>query len=162
MITLARIKDIVIEKKQRVLKVIQYGTKTADECSPFGDDSSPLENMTAVFANTGESGEPVIIGYINENQLAEPGEKRLYSCKENGDISSYIWLKKDETIEIGGNQHNITRFTPLETGLHQQDTAINTELAKISGLLSGIGLVYVPTAITTNISQAKADDIKCK
>lgn len=161
MITISRVKEIAIEKGYRILKVLQYGPKTADECSPFGDDSSPLAGMSAIFANTGEAGEPVIIGYLNKNQLAKPGEKRFYSLKDNGDLSFYVWLKKDGFLELGGNQKNLVRFQELEQGLLQQDTQINAELAKIALSVASVGVVYVPGVIQTQITSAKIEEIKC-
>lgn len=161
MITLAKVKDSAVEKGMRILKVLQFGPKTADECSPFGEDSNPLKDMTAVFAKTSEAGEPVIIGYINKNQLAKVGEKRMYSLKEDGSISSYIWMKNDGKMELAGNTDNIVRFKPLEQGLHQQDALIMAELAKIATALAAVGSVYVPGTVQTQISPAKVDEIKC-
>ena len=161
MISISKINSSLIEKGFRVFKVLQFGAKTADECAPFGEDSNPLKNMSAVFAETSSGGEPVIIGYFNKNQIAEIGEKRMYSLKEDGSVSSFIWLKNDGKIQLNGNVDNAVRFKPLNTAITQTDTSINTELGKIAAVLNSlVPGSYVPTVIQTDISEAKIDDLK--
>ena len=161
MITLAKTKSDTVKLGKRILKVFQYGAKTANECSPFGDDSNPIANMTAIFAETGEKGESVILGYINEHQLAKTGEKRLYSLKEDGSLSFYLWLKNNNTLEVGGNSDNLVRFTPLEEALMAQNAAINQELATISAAILPLGAVYVVTPVEIDITGSKIEEIKC-
>ena len=43
--------------------------------------------MVAIFAETSNNSEAVIIGYINKNQVAGPGEKRIFSLKDFVKIS---------------------------------------------------------------------------
>lgn len=161
MITFSKISSSIIDGGKRVFKVLQFGAKTADECSPFGIDSVPLKNMTAIYADTSNSSENVIIGYINENQLANNGEVRLYSLDENKALKSFIWLKNDGTIEFNGNTYSMVRFEPLKQGLQSTDTAINTELSKIATAINSIAPgAYTPTPIQTNIDLAKNQDLK--
>lgn len=160
MISISKINSSLIEKGYRVFKVLQFGAKTADECAPFGEDSNPLKDMTAVFAETSSGGEPVIIGYFNKNQLAEIGEKRMYSLKQDGSVSSFIWLKNDGTIQLNGTNDNAVRFKPLKNALTQTDTSINTELSKIALAISSLGGSYTPGQVQTDISGAKIDDLK--
>ncbi|MFN0254517.1 hypothetical protein [Pedobacter ureilyticus] len=140
--------------------MIQFGAKTADESAPFGDDSSPLSNMIAVYADTGEIGEPVIIGYLNEMQLAKPGEKRLYSLKSDGSLSFYAWLHNDGTMELGGKVDNLVRYIPLSTGLAKHNTELSAELAKISLAIGSLGGSYTPGAVTMDVSGSKINEIK--
>lgn len=160
MITFSKLKESVIENGSRILKVFQFGAKTADEVAPFGDDSSALENMTAIFAETSNIGESVVIGYINTNQIAQIGEKRIYSLSENGDLSFSIHLKNDGTCEIGGDNDNAVRYMPLNTAIGGLDTSINAELLKISAAIAGLGGSYVVSTITTDISGSKIDEVK--
>lgn len=160
MVTLSKVKSTAIESGKRILKVLQYGIKTAVEVSPFGDDSCPVDNMSALYASTAENGEPVIVGYINNKQLAAKGEKRLYSLDSNGDESFYIWLKNNGTLEIGGIADNAVRYTPLNVGLQAEKDLINLELAKIAAAITTLGGTYVVAQISVDVSGAKIDEIK--
>lgn len=160
MITLSKIKSIVLEAGKRILKVEQFGPKTAVEVAPFGEDSSPLKNMTAIYSNTAESGDPIILGYINKNQLSQSGEKRLYSLTPDGSLSFYVHLKNDGNLELGGNADNLLKYTPLDTALKDQDALINIELTKIATAISSLGGTYTPETINTDISSSKLNNIK--
>lgn len=162
MITVSSIKDYVIEKGFRIFKVIQYGVKTADECSPFGDDSNPLKDMDAIFCETEVGGEPIIIGYIQKERLALPGEKRIFSLDDNGELSNYIWLKKDKSIEIGGSDDNLVAFAGLNSELINHNNKINSELEKIRTAITSLGGVYIPSELDIDISKSKINEVKCK
>lgn len=161
MISISIISDFVIQQGFRIFKVIQYGPKTADECSPFGDDGNPLKDMDAVFCETEVGGEPIIIGYIQKQRLAQPGEKRIYSLDKDGELSNYIWLKNDKTIEIGGSDDNLVAYENLNQGLQEQNQQIMSELTKIATAISTLGGVYVVGDVEINIEKSKTDDIKC-
>jgi hypothetical protein len=160
MITLAKVDSTTITDKQREIKVLQFGAKTADECAPFGEDSNPLKDMIAVYAETAEVGEPVIIGYLNENQLAAVGEKRLYSLKPDGSLSFYTWLRNNGTMELGGNAHNLVRYEPLNNALQSLVNKINAELVKIQTGLTAVGGVYAPAPVSVDVSASKINEIK--
>lgn len=147
--------------KNRIIKVLQYGAKTALQAAPFGDDSNPIKEMTAIFANTETNDEPVIIGYVNENQLAAEGEKRAFSLKPDGTVSFYTWLKNDGTFEIGGNTDNLIRFNLLNNGLQQEVLAMNVEFAKISAAMTALGGSYVMQPVNLDITPSKIEEIKC-
>lgn len=162
-ITLSKVRSTLLEAGKRILKVEQFGVKTVDlEVSSFGDDGNPIENMTAIYADTSENGEPVIIGYVNENQLANVGEKRIYSLNINGGLSTYIWLRNNGNIEIGGTSHNAVRYAPLNTGIQSQTTGINAELAKISTAIGLLGGTYVVAPVTADISGSEVSDVFIK
>lgn len=84
------------------------------ESMPFGFDGVPKKDLRAVYASTQERGVNVIVGYINVNQIAEEGEVRLYSLDVNSDLSTYIHLKNDNTMEVGGDDDNMVRYSKLE------------------------------------------------
>lgn len=159
MITTAKVKEWFIEQGKRFLKVSQFGVKTAKVVAPFGDDANPTKDMTALFSESTENGETFIIGYVNTNQLAKVGEKRIYSTNANGDLSTFIWLKNDGTMEIGGNTHNATRYLPLENGIAAKDALINSNLSQISAALISLGVNYIPTNVETDITEAKNNEI---
>lgn len=156
----SKVAESFIENGKRVLKVLQFGTKTADEVGPFGIDSNPLKDMTAIYAETSNNSESVIIGYINKNQIAGIGETRLYSLDENKAVKSFIWLKNDGTIELNGNTYSSVRYEPLESGINAKDNLINIELGKIATAISSLGGVYTVAPVFTNITSAKNEDVK--
>lgn len=161
MIYFSKFSDFVIEKGKRVLKVLQFGAKTADECLPFGIDSVPVKGMSAIYAETSNDSESLILGVINESQIAENGETRFYSMDLNKVIKSVIYLKKDGTIEFNGNTYSMVRFEPLKNGLQNSDLAINTEFTKIAAAINAIVPgSYVPIPIQTNIDLSKSEKNK--
>ncbi|OJV51656.1 MAG: hypothetical protein BGO31_00180 [Bacteroidetes bacterium 43-16] len=163
MIFTTYIKNVFIRAKQRIIQVMAMGEQDIREpyeSMPFGIDSAPLDGMVALYSDTSNSEESVIIGYINENQVAKMGEIRLYSLDGNGDQSTFIHLKNNGTIEFMGNTHNLVRYMPLNLGLQELVTKINTELSKIATGISGVGGVYLPTYTSLNISNSKIDELK--
>jgi len=160
MISFSKFKEAIIESGKRNLKVEQFGIKTADEVSPFGVDANPLKDMVAIYSDTTNASESVILGYINKNQLADSGEIRLYSLDSNKALKSFIWLKNDNTIEFNGNTYSMVRYEPLESGINAKDNLINIELGKIAAAISGLGGVYTPASVSTDISSAKNEDLK--
>ena len=162
MITLSKIKSVSIEAKQRILKVLQYGPKTANECGPFGLDSSPLENYTAIYAETSNVGESLIIGYIQKTQLSNPGEARLFSLDSNGILKSEIFCKADGTILLNGGGFSSVRYENLNNELQKLKNDINTELSKVQTAITTLGGTYANAPLNLDLTSAKSDTIKIK
>lgn len=162
MITLSKIKSVSIEAKQRILKVLQYGPKTANECGPFGLDSSPLENYTAIYAETANVGESLIIGYIQKRQLAEQGESRLFSLDSNGLLKAEIFCKANGTILLNGGGFSSVRYENLNNELQQLKNGINTELSKVQTAITTLGGTYANAPLNLDLTSAKSDTIKIK
>ncbi|ASD51623.1 hypothetical protein [Flavobacterium phage V157] len=160
MITFSKFSDAFIDGGKRILKVLQFGAKTADEIAPFGIDSNPIKNMTALYVDTTNSGESAVVGYVNESQLSNKGEVRIYSMDENKAVKSFIWVKNDGSIEFNGNGYSMTRFEPLKQGIQIKDNLINAELAKIATAIGSLGGTYVVTPVSTNIENAKSINLK--
>ena len=147
-----------------VAKVLGYGNTplTADQASPFGIDSNPVQNMVAVYAETENVGDPVIIGYLIQNALTNPGETRLFSLNPvTGALSTYAWLRADGTMSLGGETNNLVRFAPLQSGINAKDELIQGELIKIAAAIAALGGAYEPGTIETNISGSEITQIKC-
>jgi len=163
MITFSKYFESTIQQGKRILKVLQFGAKTANESMPFGIDSQPIKGMTAIYADTSNNSESVIIGYINTNQLSNAGEIRFYSVDENNVLKSFLWLKNDGTLELNGNTYTAVRFEPLQSGINAKDNLINIELGKIAAVLNSLAPgSYTVTPISTNITNAKSEDVKIK
>lgn len=160
-LTYSTVNSSEVDGGQRILTVQQYGPKTANECAPFGDDSCPVPNLTAIYAETGNDGDQVIIGYINLNQLAAAGEKRFYSVGPDGTVATYLWLKSDGTTQFGGTGDNLVRYAALNTALQAAITALNAQLAAIAVGIAAAGGEYTPEDVTLNITGAKITAAKC-
>ena len=160
MINLAIFKENIIKQGKRIAKVIEFGAKTAKTVSSFGDDSYPLKDMTAIIGRTSERGDAVILGYINKNQIAKVGEKRIFSLHEDGTLSFSIHLKNDGTCEIGDNKDNAVRYKKLNEALQSEVQALNIELGKISTAIGAVGGTYTVEPITIDLTASKIEEIK--
>ena len=161
---------------RRLPKFLRLGKSDIQECfevSSFGDDSNPIKDMVAVYAQTSEIGKNVIIGYINKNQISAPGEKRIYSTDESGNVVFYFHLKNDGTAEMNGTADNLVRFSALESGFNEMKSDLNDMISKWNSFVA----VYVPgsptvvglpptlagqnvLASTADISGCKIDEVK--
>lgn len=154
--------------KRRIVKVRRRGKddiQTAKEYSPFGVDSNAPAGMRAIFAETGVKGKTALIGYLNLDKLAEVGETRLYSIKSDKTLSTFIWLKDDGTMQIGGDDDNMVRFSELKTGFDQLRGDFNTFITAFNTHVHATapaGPVSPPTGVGLPASQSSAsiDDSK--
>lgn len=160
MASISKIKGFFLENGFRIFKVLQYGAKSTDECSPFGIDSNPINGTTAILQETDTSSEPVIIGYIQKKRKSEPGELRIYSVDSEGNEKAFLWLKKDGTIELNGNSDNAVKYIPLDIAMQKLSTDINAELTAIASGIATAGGSYIPNSISIDISEAKVDNVK--
>jgi hypothetical protein len=163
MITLSKVKSVIIENGQRILKVIQFGPKTAKEISPFGFDSAAPEGMTAIFAETSNSDEAVIIGYIQRDRVCAPGASRLFSIDPNtGLFKAEIYLKNDGKMILNGGTNKAVLFEPLDQDLQKLKNDINTEFLKVQTAITSIGGTYVNAPINIDLSDCKSENIYLK
>lgn len=166
MISLGKYFSSIIDSTlHRVLKLFaMVGVTNADQVAPFGDDSCPVQGMDAIYADTVDDGLPVVLGYINTNILAGPGEKRFFSIKENIDGSYsqafYTWMKADGTYEIGGNVDNAVRYAALNEAQQDWIIKLQTQLTQIAAGIAEAGGSYTPGDISLDLSAAKINEIK--
>lgn len=150
--------------KRRIVKFLRFGkgdVRTAVETGPFGVDSSPPKGMVAVYAKTDSMEDTVLVGYLNINQLASPGEHRIYSTDENGVLKSWVWLRGDGTIEMLGTADNLVRFSALETAFNQLKDDFNAFAnSYVPGGPSSVGLPATVNPSMADISGAKIGEIK--
>ena len=158
-ITFSTVKEVVLNAVRRLLKIQQFGTKTATQVSSFGDDSCPLNDMIAIYANTSNISDNIIIGYINANQIAEIGEKRLFSLKSDGSLSFAIHLKNDGTCEVGGNDNFMVRFNELKDGYDDLKSKVN-EIVQAYNTHSHGGNGSLPPANQLTQTNASIDNAK--
>lgn len=149
--------------KSRVIKFTRFGlndTQTATEVAPFGIDSNPLINMVAVYAETASKGDAVIVGYINKDQLAASGEMRLFSKSANGDLKTFIWLKADGKIQLGGVVDNAVRYSKLKDTIDSVNQFLNEQLPLIAAGIATGGGSYSPGTANFDVTAAKIDEIQ--
>lgn len=160
---LSRVNNSAIVRGLREIKVNCFGSddvRTANQINPFGEDSNPIAGMKAVYMDTSNNSEPVIIGYVNDKLEANKGEKRIYSLDSEGNVSYFVWLKNDGTCLLNGDVDNAVRFLPVAIGLSDMTDLINIELGKIKLGIVAAGGTYEPDDITIDIDDAKIEELK--
>lgn len=126
--------------------------------------------MKAIYGATQVNGRPVIIGYINPNVLADTGETRLYSTNAAGVLKNYLWLKNDGTIEIGGSDDFMVRFSKLKEVTDELQNDLTTLKNVFStwtpvsndggAALKLAAATWYGTPISKDINEAKIAEIK--
>lgn len=158
----------------RVVKYLRngkYDVQTSEQIAPYGIDSNPIKDMIAIYASSAIKGDSVILGYINKNQLAEVGENRIFSTNESGDLSTFLWLKNDGTMEVGGGTDFMVRFSEMETAFNELKGDFNNHVhdGVVVSVSGGSGAPAVgtpgdsapPTSTSSaDISGAKIAEIK--
>lgn len=171
MIRLVKIISTSIASKVRSVKFFWRGksdVRNSEDFAPFGIDGNPLKDMVAICVQTGQDGKSFVIGYLNKNQIAAPGELRLFSLDSTGAEKTYQWFKKDGTIEILGNTDNMVRYSELETAFNQLKldfnrlvTAYNAHIHSGGTIMGSTGTTTVPgSSSSADITPAKINEIK--
>jgi hypothetical protein len=100
--------DIIQVNDNRILKALRRiksrfsgDSHESVQVAPFGDDSCPQKGIKGIKTRTSTDAVHVILGYFNKNNIAEAGEKRIFSVQEDGLESVYVYLKNTGTFEIG-------------------------------------------------------------
>jgi hypothetical protein len=152
------------ELKRRIVKYLRLGksdVQTSYETVPFGIDSHPLKDMIAIYGMTGEKGKTVIIGYLNRGRVAAIGETRIFSTDSDGALKTFIWLKNDGTIQIGGSTDFMVRYSKLEAAFNELNNKFNAFAnAYVPGGPSAQGLPAAAQPSTADITGAKIAEIK--
>lgn len=160
MINVTKVISNSIKSATRFVKFLRMGKSDVQECrqvAPYGDDSSPIKGMAAIYAKTGEVGKPVIIGYVNKNQIADVGEKRIFSTDADGNVQMFLHLKNDGTAEFGGDADFMVRYNELKIGFDQLQKEFNAH-THTGNSGSPTTAPLVPS--TADISAAKITEIK--
>lgn len=161
--------------KRRLIKLLRMGREDIQECvqsSPAGVDSSPVKNMRAIYGSTTERGKNYVIGYLQKEQLAEPGETRFFSVNDSGELKAWMWLKKDGTIEILGVDDNLIKYAQTAATIKeiQDDIAALKEVFSTwvplptdgGAALKAAAATWFAQPLIEDISGAKFDEVKTK
>jgi hypothetical protein len=158
---------------RRLIKVLRFGrsdVQTPFQALPHGIDSNPVKDWLAVYSETTEKGKPVIIGYINPDQLAEVGGTRIYSTDGNGAVQFAIYLRADGTCEVGGDTDNMVRFVPVANSVNELKDSVN-ELKNLftswtpvpndgGAALKSVVTSWASSPLVEDITGAKIDEVK--
>jgi hypothetical protein len=95
--------------KRLIVKVLFRGKlidgkgdlRTPKELSSYGIDSNPIAGKRAGYAKTGVDGKYYILGYLNTDRKAEPGESRMFSTDDEGGFKFNVWVRKNGEVLIG-------------------------------------------------------------
>lgn len=155
--TLVKTISTSIKNLMRSIKVSRFGkddTVTGLEAMPYGEDSNPIAGMDAVYLELSSRKNKVVVGYINKQQLAAVGEKRVFSTDSDGNVKFYIWLHADGTCEFNGNENHLTQFESLKLAFDQLVSDFNAHVHP------GNGSPPV-TPSNADMSDAKLDNHLC-
>lgn len=155
------------KRKVKVRRKGKFDIQSVSEVSPVGIDSNPVKSMRAVYMET--DGQPVILGYVNSDQLAETGEIRLYATDDDGVTQIFVWLKKDGTLQLGGDADNAVRFSKLKEAFDELQQSVTTLKNVFStwvpvpndggAALKAAAASWAGTALVKDIDAAKIDEI---
>lgn len=123
--------------------------------SSSGDDSPPLPEDRVLIVKKEGSGEYAIVGVLCKSQGAEPGEKKLYSRDENGNLKGLIYIMKDGIIELNGNADFAVKFNSLDTGLQAFITDLNL---KLTAAFAAVPYTWPGTSL--NVDSSRVDEVK--
>ncbi len=170
MLNASKVISTALKDAKRFVKILRFGRDDVQdirEAMPFGYDGNPHKDMVAIYGATSEKGKPVIIGYINKNQIADIGETRIYSTNETGDEKIYLHLKNDGSAEFGGDTDFMVRFNKLKDGydalksdFNSFVTTYNTHTHPYVGLVAGVSGTTLATPSAGTPSSASIDDSK--
>ena len=156
------IKTISSKIKNAKLSVKFYRKGKSDiqntqQIAPFGLDSNPIADLVGLYMATENNGEPVLVGFIQPEAVAEPGESRLFSSDKNGNTKYYLHMKADGTAEFGGTGNFLVKFNELKTAFDAHITEYNAHLHT-----GNIGAPTSPPVVpsTASIDAAKHSKIK--
>jgi hypothetical protein len=172
MIQLVKIISTTIDSaNRRLVKFFRFGKDDVQEvlnASASGDDSPPTENMRGIYVQTSQVGTPVLVGYINDKQIAKPGEKRIFATDQNGNVLLHFYMKDDGTIELGGTGNHAVKFNELEAQFNELNNKFNSFVnsynvhfhASFGAVPAYLPPFLPPTISNANISLAKNNKIK--
>jgi hypothetical protein len=177
MMNIVKILSTKINDGKRLAKFLRMGLNDVQEnnvAQPHGIDANPVKDMTAIYAQTSVKGESVIIGYINQNQLADIGELRLFSTDNSNEVQAVIFMRNNGDIEINGDADNMVRFSELKAAYDELKGDLNALISAYNSHIhittATIGATPTPGVIapttstgtpsTATIDAAKIDNVK--
>lgn len=132
--------------------------RSTRQAAPYGVDSNPIAGMVAVYSETTEKGKPVIIGYLNKNQISQPGETRFFATDNNGVVLGSVYFKGDGSIIIQSTNPDGTAANTITIGSTDENNGqliISTTNGKsILGLSGNNAYLYAEQFLFLNDSDS--------
>jgi len=160
MIALSKVVSSAIQAGLRLITALVTSKTDARECydvAPYGWVSSPIAKTTAVYMDTANRMDNVIVGYIVK--AAKPvneGESMMYSTDTSGALKYYVYATATNiTIGTGTPVNHFTQWEGLNTALATYLAGLD---AAITAGIAGAGGAYVPPA-PLNITGAKTTNV---
>jgi len=169
---ITKIISTAVQKGKLIIKVLGLGSsdvQTVFNVLPFGIDSNPNKNIRGIWAKTDNLEDRILLGILFERPVTAQGETRIYSENTSGSESTYIHLKNNGVIEMGGNNNNLVKYNELKTAFDKLKDDLNDHINKYNthvhaGVLSGAASTAVTTALSTastaNMSTSKSNILK--
>lgn len=164
MVIFSKYAESIFKEGKRILKFAGIGgsATTGKECAPFGFDAQAPAGMTAIYSNSTNDQERVVIGYINKNQLAGAGESRHYAIDKSGAVVSFVHCKSNGNTEINGNQYSAVRWQELNTHVQDLITQVNSQWPLIAAGIATGGGSYTPTNVSVSMASSESKTVKIK
>ena len=146
----------VLEATTAFIKVLRFGkddVQTADQVLPFGVDSKPVNKTLAVFSNTSNKEQNIVLGYIYSSDNTNSGETRFYSTNTDGRSEKfYIKLTNDGICEFNGTDDNFVRYSKLQTAFDTLKADFNALVLKYNSHIHITTATILATAVPGVIS----------
>lgn len=163
-----KITKSIVNKSRRFVKFIGMGRDDVKEhraAAPWGDESVPIKDAVAIWANTSVSGEAVVVGYINTSALEDlnPGERRIFSTNDTGTLQVYARFTDAGKLELNGDADNLVRYSELKTAFDQLRTDLNALTALYNAHVHpslGSPTPSVSTPSTADMTASKIDELQ--
>jgi hypothetical protein len=160
MIILSKTISTRIDKAFRFVKTVCFGkndVRESYEAGPYGFDSCPIPGVVAVYMDTVNKGDNVVVGYANANKIALPGESRMYSTDTSGVLKYFVYVQADKiSIGTGTPVNHFTQYEALNMQLTSYMNALNVAIT--AGVASAGG-AYTPPTTPLDISTSKTTNI---
>jgi hypothetical protein len=172
MIAIGKILSAAIRGDFRLIQQEVFGKSARDayEVASWGVDSVPVKGVDAAYCATNSINQPIVIGYVQKNRIAQVGEFRAYSTDTSGAFKFNVWVRADGTVLIGDSNSPsaytdfLVKFNALKSGYDLLRTDLNNFVTIFnahvhSGVTTGPG-ASGPTPTPGTPSSASIDSSK--
>ena len=152
-------KDGNLDKILLLVKILtDNDIQTVEYMRDIGDQTIPVNGTRVLIIGIGKTWKIAIRSDDGIPPTMSVGEKKIYSVANN-DVSAFVNFRNDGTVEINGSANYAVRYQALQDAFDQLKTDFDAHVH--SGVTTGPGLSGTPTtSITTDISDARVDEVK--